>query len=239
LVGTFIGLLGTLEDLGKLFGALVQTSSTNANPAEIFTDMVRRLQDPMRGMGTAFVASLYGLFGSLLLGLQILAVEKVGHSLSNQLRALIRHAEAAEERKTFTEIEEHNVGQEFHVRAIHQIVETARAAQIEQAKRWQELNTLVQRQQEVNHEETKALRREIFGISESNRVLSLSMREGLPNQKLLALTNVTMGHQKTLADIAQTLRRIEQGLTTAQTKPVQRHTSTYAEPPTLKESIWR
>ena len=239
LVGTFIGLLGTLEDLGKLFGALVQTSSTNANPAEIFTDMVRRLQDPMRGMGTAFVASLYGLFGSLLLGLQILAVEKVGHSLSNQLRALIRHAEAAEERKTFTEIEEQNVGQEFHVRAIHQIVETARAAQIEQAKRWQELNTLVQRQQEVNHEETKALRREIFGISESNRVLSLSMREGLPNQKLLALTNVTMGHQKTLADIAQTLRRIEQGLTTAQTKPVQRHTSTYAEPPTLKESIWR
>jgi hypothetical protein len=239
LVGTFIGLLGTLEDLGKLFGALVQTSSTDANPAEIFTDMVRRLQDPMRGMGTAFVASLYGLFGSLLLGLQILAVEKVGHSLSNQLHALVRHAEAVEERKTPTEFQQQAIGQEFHVRAIQQIVETARIAQIEQAKRWRELNALVQRQQEVNHEETKALRREIFGISESNRILSLSMREGLPNEKLLALTSLTIGHQKTLADIAQTLRRIEQGLTTAQSQPVQKHTSAYAEPPTLKESIWR
>ena len=97
----------------------------------------------------------------------------------------------------------------------------------------------MQRQQEVNHEETKALRREIFGISESNRILSLSMREGLPNEKLLALTSLTIGHQKTLADIAQTLRRIEQGLTTAQSQPVQKHTSAYAEPPTLKESIWR
>jgi hypothetical protein len=239
LVGTFIGLLGTLEDLGKLFGALVQTSSTNANPAEIFTDMVRRLQDPMRGMGTAFVASLYGLFGSLLLGLQILAVEKVGHSLRNQLHALVRQAEAAEEKNLSTDMKEQNIDQEFHVRAIQQIVETARTAQIEQAKRWGELNALVQRQQQVNHEETKALRREIFGISESNRILSLSISEGLPNHKLLALTSLTMGHQKTLTDIANTLRRIEQGLTITQTKPVEKNTSTYTEPPTLNESIWR
>lgn len=239
LVGTFIGLLGTLEDLGKLFGALVQTSNVDVNPAEIFTDMVRRLQDPMRGMGTAFVASLYGLFGSLLLGLQILAVEKVGHSLSNQLHALVRHAQAVEERKIPTAVQQQVVGQEFHVRALQQIVETARAAQIEQAKRWRELNELVHRQQEVNHEETKALRREIFGISESNRILSQSLREGVPNGDLVELTQHTLAHQKTLADIANTLRSIEQRLMPAQPQRFQKHTAIPQEPPTLNDSVWR
>lgn len=91
LVGTFIGLLGTLDDLGKLFGALAKTdSSANANPAELFADMVRRLQDPMRGMGTAFVASLYGLLGSLVLGLQILVVSRVGHNLGSEMHTLLR-----------------------------------------------------------------------------------------------------------------------------------------------------
>lgn len=91
LVGTFVGLLGTLDDLGKLFGALANTdSSANANPAELFADMVRRLQDPMRGMGTAFVASLYGLLGSLVLGLQILVVGRVGHKLGSEMHAILR-----------------------------------------------------------------------------------------------------------------------------------------------------
>lgn len=92
LVGTFVGLLGTLEDLGKLFAGLANTDS-NANPADLFADMVRRLQDPMRGMGTAFVASLYGLLGSLVLGLQILVVAKIGHGLSNQMHELLRQVQ--------------------------------------------------------------------------------------------------------------------------------------------------
>ena len=239
LVGTFIGLLGTLEDLGKLFGALVQTSNVDVNPAEIFTDMVRRLQDPMRGMGTAFVASLYGLFGSLLLGLQILAVDKVGHSLNNQLHALVRHAQDVEERRAPSAFEQEIIGQDFHVRALQQIVETARGAQHEQAKRWRDLNALVQRQQEVNHEETKALRREIFGISESNRILSQSLREGLSNGELLELTRQSAEHQQTLADIANTLRRIEERLIIEQYKHVPKRTSIPAEPPTLNDSVWR
>ena len=239
LVGTFIGLLGTLEDLGKLFGALVQTSNVDVNPAEIFTDMVRRLQDPMRGMGTAFVASLYGLFGSLLLGLQILAVEKVGHSLTNQLHTLVRQAQAVEEQKIPSIDQQHAIGQEFHVRALHQIVETARAAQIEQARRWHELNALVHRQQEVNHEETKALRREIFGISESNRILSLSLREGLLNSDLSALTQQAIAHHETLTEIAKTLRNIELRLTPEQTPRFQNQTPIPQELPTLNDSVWR
>ncbi len=239
LVGTFIGLLGTLEDLGKLFGALVQTSNVDVNPAEIFTDMVRRLQDPMRGMGTAFVASLYGLLGSLLLGMQILAVEKVGHSLTNQLHTLVRQAQAVLEQKIPSIGQQHAVDQEFHVRALHQIVETARAAQIEQARRWRELNALVHRQQEVNHEETKALRLEIFGISESNRILSLSLREGLLNSDLAALTQQSIAQQETLTEIAKTLQNIEQRLTPEQPPRFQNQTSLPQELPTLNDSVWR
>ena len=95
LVGTFVGLLGTLEDLGKLFAGLANTDS-NANPADLFADMVRRLQDPMRGKGTAFVASLYGLLGSVVLGLQILVVAKIGHGLSNQMHDLLRQGQQPE-----------------------------------------------------------------------------------------------------------------------------------------------
>lgn len=89
LVGTFVGLLGTLEDLGAVFGSLAKTGETGANPTAVFADMVQKLQDPMRGMGTAFVTSLYGLLGSLVVGLCSLSVSKAGN-------AVIKHLYSAE-----------------------------------------------------------------------------------------------------------------------------------------------
>jgi hypothetical protein len=47
--------------------------------------MVQKLQDPMRGMGTAFVTSLYGLLGSLVVGLCSLSVTKSGNAVIKQL----------------------------------------------------------------------------------------------------------------------------------------------------------
>lgn len=76
LVGTFVGLLGTLEDLGAVFGSLSQAGDSSVNPTEVFANMVKKLQDPMKGMGTAFVSSLYGLLGSLIVGLCALSVSK-------------------------------------------------------------------------------------------------------------------------------------------------------------------
>jgi biopolymer transport protein ExbB/TolQ len=90
LVGTFVGLLGTLEDLGAVFGSLANTGNASANPTTVFADMVKRLQDPMRAMGTAFVASLYGLMGSLLVGLCALTVSRVGQGITKALRTLAR-----------------------------------------------------------------------------------------------------------------------------------------------------
>ena len=90
LVGTFVGLLGTLDDLGKLFASLGTAGSSSADPGALFGDMVRRLQEPMRGMGTAFVASLYGLLGSLLLGLTSLSVRETGLKVVEKMREAIR-----------------------------------------------------------------------------------------------------------------------------------------------------
>jgi hypothetical protein len=90
LVGTFIGLLGTLEELGKLFASLMNTGSSTASSSELFGQMLQRMQAPLRGMGTAFVASLYGLLGSLLLGLVILAVRKTGDAVIDRVRQSVR-----------------------------------------------------------------------------------------------------------------------------------------------------
>lgn len=90
LVGTFIGLLGTLEELGSLFASLINSTSKTASSAEMFGEMLRRMQAPLRGMGTAFVASLYGLLGSLLLGLVVLSVRKIGDGVMSRIRQSVR-----------------------------------------------------------------------------------------------------------------------------------------------------
>ena len=81
LVGTFIGLLGALDDLGKLFAALTGGGGENSDPTAMFTTMLVQLQAPMKSMGTAFVASLYGLLGSLILGAVVLSVGKTATTL--------------------------------------------------------------------------------------------------------------------------------------------------------------
>jgi hypothetical protein len=94
LVGTFIGLLATLKELSTLFAALLGDQNANGlTQVEMFQDLIRRLQEPMRGMATAFVSSLYGLLGSLIIGLVIMAVRKSGAKLLHTVRDTIRDNE--------------------------------------------------------------------------------------------------------------------------------------------------
>ena len=65
LLGTFWGLLGTINAVAAAIHGLDLTSS---DPATLFDDLKRSLEGPLDGMGTAFSASLFGLSGSLLLG---------------------------------------------------------------------------------------------------------------------------------------------------------------------------
>jgi hypothetical protein len=65
LLGTFFGLLETLQSVGKTINSLDVGSG---NAVDVFQDLKTGLQAPLTGMGTAFSASLFGLSGSLILG---------------------------------------------------------------------------------------------------------------------------------------------------------------------------
>lgn len=64
LLGTFWGLLETIQSVSKTISAL----DTSGNNVGVFTALKEGLQAPLQGMGTAFSSSLFGLAGSLILG---------------------------------------------------------------------------------------------------------------------------------------------------------------------------
>lgn len=84
LAGTFIGLLQTLAELSGLFSAL--GGSQTGDASSMFSGMISQMQGPMEGMGTAFVSSLYGLLGSLVIGLTGLGVKRIGEKLFSEIR---------------------------------------------------------------------------------------------------------------------------------------------------------
>ncbi len=65
LLGTFYGLLQTINSVGDTIQSLDVSS---ADSAVIFQDLKAGLQAPLSGMGTAFSSSLFGLTGSLIVG---------------------------------------------------------------------------------------------------------------------------------------------------------------------------
>lgn len=71
LVGTFIGLIYTLGDVGGMLAELNTSAVDGSQVEQVFGRLVAQLQSPLTAMGTAFAASLFGLVGSILLGLMM------------------------------------------------------------------------------------------------------------------------------------------------------------------------
>jgi len=65
LLGTFWGLLGTIGAVSNIVGGL---DVSNRDFTLVFQTLKAGLQEPLKGMGTAFSSSLFGLGGSLILG---------------------------------------------------------------------------------------------------------------------------------------------------------------------------
>jgi hypothetical protein len=65
LLGTFWGLLGTIDAVGQVINGLDVGSRDFSH---VFAELKAGLQAPLSGMGTAFSSSLFGLGGSLVLG---------------------------------------------------------------------------------------------------------------------------------------------------------------------------
>ena len=76
LLGTFWGLLETVSTVGTT----ISTLDTNAGESVLLFDQLKEgLAGPLRGMGTAFSCSMFGLAGSLILGFLDL---QAGHAQS-------------------------------------------------------------------------------------------------------------------------------------------------------------
>ena len=82
LLGTFWGLLETIQSVGKAISTL---DSRGADSGVMFEDLKQGLTAPLRGMGTAFSASLLGLSGSLVLGFLELQASHAHNRFYNEL----------------------------------------------------------------------------------------------------------------------------------------------------------
>ena len=168
LFGTFVGLIGTLEDLGKLFQALMTTGGKDVNPVDVFADMVRRLQAPMASMATAFVTSLYGLGGSLMLGLAVLMAGKVaGRMMDDGYAELVRTHQGDGPRSApvvLPAAPDHETLQlELRLRA----------------EQWRVVLDDLRELQEGHARETAALRDGISDVAQSTHDLALAVRQRL------------------------------------------------------------
>lgn len=67
LIGTFIGLMDMVGSVGGIIGSIANMDMSD--PTAAFSKLISDLQAPLVGMATGFSSSLFGLFGSLILGL--------------------------------------------------------------------------------------------------------------------------------------------------------------------------
>lgn len=96
LLGTFIGLLSTLTDISALISSFADIDMGKANPVDVFRNMIQRMRAPMQSMGIAFSASLFGLLGSIILGMMMVGIRRcLGDLLSLLGSEVAQHIEFA------------------------------------------------------------------------------------------------------------------------------------------------
>jgi hypothetical protein len=82
LLGTFWGLLETINSVGTTINSL---DMGNSDGLVIFEELKAGLEAPLKGMGTAFSSSLFGLAGSLVLGFLDLQASQAQNRFYNEL----------------------------------------------------------------------------------------------------------------------------------------------------------
>jgi len=90
LLGTFIGLLETLTGISSMLDGMVNSPANDSVEAE-FLKLVGQLRKPLAGMGIAFSASMFGLVGSLVLGLIQVTVRRYTKVVMGDARDLLHN----------------------------------------------------------------------------------------------------------------------------------------------------
>lgn len=96
LLGTFIGLLATLNDISVLITSFGDLDMKSVDPILVFRTMIDRMKAPMQSMGIAFSASMFGLLGSITLGLMMVGIRRLQGDIVSLLSSEVaRHVEIA------------------------------------------------------------------------------------------------------------------------------------------------
>ena len=96
LLGTFIGLLATLGDITALISSFADLDMSNADPIAVFANMIEKMKAPMSSMAIAFSASMFGLLGSIILGLMMVGIRRLQGDITSVLSSEVaRHIEIA------------------------------------------------------------------------------------------------------------------------------------------------
>lgn len=82
LLGTFYGLLLVVGDVGEAVRAVSATATGGEADAAA---LMRAIEDPISGMGTAFASSLFGLAGSLVIGFLELQASRAQNRFYNEI----------------------------------------------------------------------------------------------------------------------------------------------------------
>jgi hypothetical protein len=90
LLGTFIGLLETLTGISSMLDGMVNGPAGDNVEGE-FLKLVGQLRKPLAGMGIAFSASMFGLVGSLVLGLIQVTVRRYTKVVMSDARDLLHN----------------------------------------------------------------------------------------------------------------------------------------------------
>ncbi len=102
LLGTFWGLLGTIGAVSSVVGGL---EVGNGDFNQMFQTMKVGLQEPLKGMGTAFSSSLFGLGGSLILGFLDIQANHAQNRFFNELEEWLSGVTQLVERTTKVQLE--------------------------------------------------------------------------------------------------------------------------------------
>lgn len=103
LLGTFVGLLATLSDISILISSFAELDMTTASPLLVFRTMIDRMRAPMQSMSIAFSASMFGLLGSIILGLMMVGIRRFQGDIAALLGSEVaRHIELALSLETVT-----------------------------------------------------------------------------------------------------------------------------------------
>ncbi len=226
LLGTFIGLLETLTGISGMLDGLANGPSTASIDTE-FLKLVGELRKPLAGMGIAFSASMFGLVGSLVLGLMQLTARRFNkvvmadardtlHRLVERVRGALPVGGVAQAAPTSAR---GGVSEEFlseflsemvsNMNSLQELFHRSQDASLSVATR---VDTLARKLEEVS----AAIESNVEANKRTNDLLGFGPRMKETNEEMLgeirALLTNGQDHQKSMTRMVDTLSAIDQKL---------------------------